>query len=100
MTLTLEKTIEEISSHIKTKKDRLIKNGVISYLKEQKRKIIMDKFDIFNRYNVKSTSELEEKIKDNIVQEHPAWEDLISLENMESKIDELEQDIRNIQEAD
>jgi hypothetical protein len=39
---------------------------------------------------------LEEKIKSGTVPEHPAWEDLIEIKNIESEISEIESDIRNL----
>lgn len=41
--------------------------------------------------------ELEEKIKGGTAPEHPAWEDLIEVKNIESEIVEIENDIRMLQ---
>jgi len=38
--------------------------------------------------NVSSSKELEEAIKSGMVVEHPSWEDLIGIENLEDKIKE------------
>jgi len=37
--------------------------------------------EILTRYNVKDAKELEKKIETGEIPEHPAWEDLIDLEN-------------------
>jgi len=55
--------------------------------------------EILKRYNVNSAKELEEKIRKGEINEHPAWEDLIMLENLEEMIKETSDDIRNLQKA-
>ena len=73
------------------------KKSINALLNEEKRKIKMDIFTITDRYKVKSAKKLEEKIKNSLVAEHPAWEDLIVLENLETSCAQIEQDIRNLQ---
>lgn len=55
------------------------------------------KIEILTRYNVTSSEELEEGIKSGQINEHPGWEDLIILENLESAIETLDGDIELIQ---
>lgn len=71
--------------------------SLISYLTEKKRKIKMDILDIFKRYNVSAANELNEKITIGTIDEHPAWEDYIFLENLKESLSIIEEDIRTLQ---
>lgn len=42
--------------------------------------------ELKSKYNVKTAVELEKKMKEGTVEEHPAWEDLILLENLEERV--------------
>jgi len=73
--------------------------SLIAYLNEKKKKYMEERLEILKRYNVDSAKELEEKIKKGEINEHPAWEDLITLENLEETIKDISDDIRNLQKA-
>ncbi len=73
--------------------------SLIAYLNKKKKKYIEERLEILKRYNVNSVKELEEKIRKGEINEHPAWEDLIMLENLEEMIKETSDDIRNLQKA-
>lgn len=79
--------------------DELTTSGLSAFLREKRRKIMMDRLEVLNRYNVASGEEIENGIKNGEIPEHPAWEDLILLENLESAIAQIDEDIRAIQEA-
>jgi hypothetical protein len=58
-----------------------------------------ERLEILKRYNVNSAEELEDRIRKGEINEHPAWEDLITLENLEEMIKEISDDIRNLQKT-
>lgn len=60
---------------------------------------MMEKTEIMGRYNVNTLNELEEKIKKGEIAEHPAWEDLIVLENLEDLIARITEDMETIQQT-
>ena len=88
--------LETISKHIGITKDKLTKFGILSLLKEKKMEIMRDRLEILSKYNITSINELEKKIKLGKIKENPAWEDLIVLENLEAKLKEIDNDIKNI----
>ncbi len=88
--------LETISKHTGIAEDKLTEYGILSLLKEKKMEIMRDKLEISSRYNITSTKELEGKIKSGKIKEHPAWEDLIVLENLETKLKEINSDIKDI----
>lgn len=57
---------------------------------EKKRKFQDERFEILSRYQVTTIAEFEEKIKSGEIIEHPAWEDLIELKNIEVEIKEID----------
>jgi hypothetical protein len=94
-----EDIIKKISEDIGVSIDELTKSGLLALLRERKRKIMVDKLDVLSRYDVKSADELGEKIKEGTITEHPAWEDLILLENLEAAIAAIDRDTEFIQKS-
>ncbi len=91
--------IEKIAVKEGVEKEKLVILGLTAYLNEKKKKCMEEKLEILRRYNVNSAKELEKKIMKGEVSEHPAWEDLITLENLEEMIKEISDDIQNLQKA-
>jgi len=89
--------VEKIANKEGVDKEKLIILSLIAYLNEKKRKYMEEKLEILKRYSVNSMKELEEKIRNGEVEEHPAWEDLITLENLEELIKEISDDIQRLQ---
>jgi len=79
--------------------DELTISGFLALLREKRRKVMLDRLDVLARYNVTTVEEIEKKIKTGEISEHPAWEDLILLENLESTIACIDEDIETIQES-
>ncbi len=79
--------------------EELTTSGIIALLREKRRKIMLERLDILDRHNINSTEQLENKIKEGDIAEHPTWEDLILLENLEEAINLIDEDIEIIQEA-
>ncbi len=94
-----EDIIKKISEDTGISIDEITKSGLLALLRERKRKIMVDRLDVLSRYGVKSTEELEKKIKEGLVPEHPAWEDLILLENFEAAIAAIDRDTEFIQKS-
>jgi len=79
--------------------DELTVSGFLAFLREKRRKVMLDRLDVLARYGATSAEEIGKKIKDGEIPEHPAWEDLIFLENLESAIVRIDEDIEAIQES-
>jgi len=82
--------IDEISRYTNIDKDLLITRGIQSLLREKKRNVLLEKLKILSRYGSTSKEELERKIKDGSIGEHPAWEDLILVENLEAELAKID----------
>ena len=53
----------------------------------------IERFEILARYQASNVEELNHKITEGSAPEHPAWEDLIEVKNIEQEINEIENDI-------
>ena len=95
----ITEVIEKIAIKEGVEKEKLMVLSLIAYLNEKKKKCMEERLEILKRYNVNSVEELEEKIRKGEINEHPAWEDLITLENLEGMIKEISDDIRNLQKT-
>ena len=93
-----EEVIKKIADDTGVSISELTTSGLIAFLREKKRKNMVDRLEILDRYNAASIENLEKKIKSGEVSEHPAWEDLILLENLEAAIALIDEDIKAIQE--
>ena len=65
-------------------------------LKEKQRLLQIERFEILSRYQTSSAEKLNRKITEGKAPEHPGWEDLIEIKNIEEKIKEIENDIRTL----
>ena len=92
--MTTISQIEKISGKYATTPEEFIRSGAILNLREKQRLLLLERFEILARYNASSGEELAKKIAESIVPEHPGWEDLIEIKNIEEQIDEIENDIR------
>lgn len=92
-----EEVIKKIADNTGVSIDELTASGLLAFLREKRRKVMMDRLEVLDRYNVTSSEEFEGKIKNGDIPEHPAWEDLILLENLDSVLAQIDEDIRAIQ---
>jgi len=92
----LSPMIEEISHYVNIDKDALMIKGIQSVLTDKKRDILLERLNILSKYDVASKEELEDRIEQGSVSEHPAWEDLILLENLEAEFEKINGYLRNL----
>jgi len=86
--------LEKISQKYSDSPEEFIRSGVILNLKEKQRLLQIERFEIFSRYQATTVDELNQKITEGKAPEHPGWEDLIELKNIEAEIKEIENDIK------
>lgn len=97
--MTGMETIERLSRKYSLSQEEFIKIGSTLAMKDKKRNLQIERLEILARYAVDTVTELEEKLKVGTVPEHPAWEDMIEIKNIESEMAEIENDIRTLQAA-
>lgn len=94
-----DKTIDSLSKKYSLSPMDFIKHGTTLTLREKKRNLQIERIEILARYEAETVTDLEEKIKKGAAPEHPTWEDLIEIKNIEAEIKEIENDIRTLQAA-
>lgn len=78
--------MEEISQALNVDRETLIAQGVASLLKDRKRRLMLERLQLLAHYALPSREALEQAFQAGKVAEHPAWEDVITLENLEGEI--------------
>ena len=86
---TLREKYENIAQKFSLSHEQLLRDSLRSYLLSRQREFMSERLEIFSKYRVTSIHELEEKIKQGTLPEHPSWEDLIDLNNLESEIQDI-----------
>jgi hypothetical protein len=86
--------VEKISQKYSVSAEEFICSSVITNLREKQRLLQIERFKILARYQASNVEELNQKITEGSAPEHPAWEDLIEVKNIEQDISEIENDIR------
>ena len=72
----------------------------MSFLHEKKREVLQHRLDVLARYGARSLEDLESKIAEGAVAQHPAWEDLIVAENLTARLEELDAYLDDLQGAE
>ena len=93
-------TQTKIASSLGLTESELFHQALVSLLHEKKRQILQTRLDILARYNADSFTDLESKIAQGTVAEHPAWEDLIVAENLNARLEELDAHLDDLQGAE
>ena len=83
-------TVAEIAASFGLAQAELFQQAMGSFLREKKRQVLQLKLDILARYGADTVADLESKIAQGIVVEHPAWEDLIVAENLTARLEALD----------
>jgi hypothetical protein len=101
MIVTTARTkINEIAVSLGLTETELFRQAMISFLHEKKRQTLQLKLEILARYGAGSVADLESKIAQGVVVEHPAWEDLIVAENLNARLGELDGYLANLRSAE
>jgi hypothetical protein len=74
----------------------LMQKALRSFLLEQRRAVLAARLEILARYRAADLAELEQKIADGTVVEHPGWEDLITAENLGARLEDLDVYLRDL----
>lgn len=86
----------ELAQSLGLSEAELFQQALRSFLQEKRREVLQIRLEIFSRYQVNSLAELEDGIREGHIPEHPAWEDLITAENLEARLEELDVHLRNL----
>ncbi len=88
--------VERVSKALGIPAEELVRRGVEKFLEGLLRTCLAEIREIETRWGVGSAGELEEKIRSGAVGEHPAWEDLITLENLEERTEKIREELKGL----
>jgi len=96
MTLAVTPRIAET---LNLSESELYQQALESLLHEKRRQALQLRLDILARYRANSLANLEALITRGAVAEHPAWEDLIVVENLSTRLEQLDDHLDSLQYA-
>ena len=88
--------IEKVSRFLGLSPDELVERSLREYLKAKLRTARAEIHEIEARYGVKKPEELEHKISEGAVEEHPTWEELIEYENLLDQVKKIQRELEEI----
>ena len=87
----------EVAESFGLSETELIHQALVSFLQEQRRQVLGERFEILARYRVDTLVELEAKIAAVAMSpQHPGWEDLITVENLGARLEKIDAFLRTI----
>lgn len=95
MNCTIE-MVKHLSRDLGINENTLVQESIIEFLKSRIKACMTDRLDIMSGYQISSRNEFENKVQDGTIPEHPGWEDLITLENLENTINKLKMEHSHI----
>ena len=94
---TARTKVNEIAVSLGLTEGELFRQALVSFLLEKKRRTLQLRLETLARYGAESVADLESKVAQGIVVEHPAWEDLIVAENLNARLRELNDHLDDLQ---
>ena len=85
------KLIDQISRDMNLDQGTLISQGVRSFLKDKRKALLLERLEILSRNRVSCKEELQQETEAGKVEEHPTWEDLIVIENLEAELKRIDE---------
>ena len=94
--MSTDEAVKHLSKDLGINEEALIREGIIEYIKSRIRACMRDRLEIMSRHKISSLDEFEKKVKDGSIPEHPGWEDLITLENLENSINKFKIELSHV----
>jgi hypothetical protein len=80
MTVMLERLADDLA----VAPEELERRSLLAYIEREQRLTVLDIADLQDRYGVRTRQELAQRIEQGLVYTHPAWEELIEWEHLET----------------
>ena len=84
-------SVQMMAQQLQLAPDTLIQRSLVAFLEREIRAVRMDIADLQDRYNAHSVVDLRAKIEYGEIYSHPAWEDAIEWETLNSYCQRLQQ---------
>jgi len=96
MEMLITETYQNIAQKFFISIEQLLQESLKSYLLDRKKELMNERLEMLSRYALTNVDELETQIKQGSLVEHPSWEDLIDLRNLEKEIQGIKDDISRL----
>lgn len=92
--MTVKELVKKVSKDYQISEDELLRKSIREFLVRQKQGIETDILHILMTHDAKNIREMENIVAHKT--EHPVWEDLIVLENLQAKLKEIRHDLKTL----
>lgn len=89
--------LSRISASLNVRSEEVLSEAILLWLRKKRDEILAEVKRVLDKYGASSPEDLEQKIARGDAPEHPAWEDLIIVENLVEKLKEIEEIMRDLQ---
>ncbi|MEA2003820.1 MAG: hypothetical protein U9O53_02565 [archaeon] len=97
--ISTAEAVKHLSIDLGMNEDVLVREAIVEYIKSRIKACMWDRLEIMSKYQVSSLGEFEKRVRDGSVYEHPGWEDLIILENIENSINKLRTELSHVKDV-
>jgi len=88
--------VRDVSEMVGLSEEELLQDSIAAYLREKKRLLMAERFEILARYQVSSAEGIKAQIERGEIHDHPAWEDYIELTNLAGELQRTENALRTL----
>ncbi|MHB1687748.1 MAG: hypothetical protein ACYCVH_10275 [Ignavibacteriaceae bacterium] len=96
MIIDFNQNVEELFKKYILSSESYAKDALSQLLIDKKRKYKIELNQFYRKYKISNSGGLENMIRLGKVPEHPAWEDLIEIENLLNELSEIEKDLAKL----
>lgn len=80
----------ELAQSFGLSETELLDEALKTFLQQKRQQLLAAQLEILLRYDVQTITELEARIRQGELPEHPTWEELITAENLTARLAELD----------
>jgi hypothetical protein len=92
--MAVKDVIKKVKKDYQLTESEFLKKSTLEFLLKRKSEIETDILGLLDKNKVSTIDELQKLVETD--REHPEWEDLISLENLHSRLIEIQNDIKSL----
>ena len=89
MSLPLETLVAQIAQELSLPPERLVREGIVTYLEQALREVNAEILAIGGKYGVRSVEEMDALYRQGLVEESTSWEDFQTLDHLTARREQL-----------
>jgi len=92
--------VRDVAVRVGVPEEELVHDSIAAYLREKKRLLLMERFEILSRHGAESAEQIKEWIEAGQIHDHPAWEDYIELANIADEVERVEDALESVEQSE